>query len=291
MRLDRLDKLRARIKQIEGTNNAFKAAMETPTNSELHRKKGSSLPGWSLGLSAIDHLFPGGISPHGLHEITPAHYQDSWVALSFTLALLSRRVRHDKRSVLWCSSSLKRSEFGNLYGHGLHRFNLDPTRFILIETRNDSETAFVLEEALKSNHLCAVLGQLDGLNLTLARRLSLIAGKGRTPALLITKPGNTGIQTALTRWNIAKSPPAHSAFAPQSDIHQSSIPLLSRPPLSWQVSLLRNRQGPADQKWHLEFPKYDPPLHKWAKKAFRFAHPSPFRNRKSPAFNPAKKVA
>ena len=271
MRLDSLDKLRARIKQIEGRTNSFRETMEAPLKGEnSYQKEAGSYPAWSFGAQDVDEFFPHGLSPHALHEVTPAHYRDSWAALSFALALLSRRAHLDPRPLLWCSSSLKLSEFGRLYGHGLRRFNINPARFIIIETKNDTEAAFILEEALKSTRLCAVLGLTEALPLTPARRLSLMAAKGRTPALLVTKPGDAGIKTAATRWQIA---------APSADQQlDANFPF---PQLAWQVALIRNRQGPADKKWYLEFPSYDLPFNNHAKKAFRFAHPSPFRNRKS----------
>jgi protein ImuA len=271
MRLDSLDKLRARIKQIEGRTNSFESTRKGPLKGEKsNRKNSDSHPVWSFGTDEIDQFFPRGLSPHALHEITPADYRDSWASLSFSLALLSRCARLDQRPLLWCSSSPKLSEFGRLYGHGLRRFNIDPTRFIVIETKNDHEAIFVLEEALKSARLCAVLGLIDALNLIPSRRLSLMAAKGQTPALLITKPGHGGIKTAATRWQVAALPPGEQLDAQ-----------FSFPQLAWQVALTRNRQGPADKKWHLEFPSYDLPFNNHAKKAFRFTCPSPFRNRKS----------
>ena len=237
---------------------------------------------WSFGTTEVDQFFTGGLSPHGLHEINPLHYKDSWAALSFALALTSLRARLDQRPLLWCSSSVNKSEFGGLYGQGLQRFNLDPERFILIETKNDHETAFVVEEALKSARLCAVIGLMNAPDLTSSRRLSLMASKGQTPALLITKPGDTGIRTATTRWQIEGLPVSQSLFA------ELPFPQSALPQLIWQVALIRNRQGPADKKWHLEFPSYEHPFQKSTQKAFRFALPSPFRNRKSAPFTTEK---
>jgi hypothetical protein len=281
MCIDQLDNLRARIKQIEGRTSRFSNTQKPLSKSASSDKTDTHLPhAWSFGTNEIDRFFSNGLSPHALHEITPAHYQDSWATLSFALALLSRRARHDQKPILWCSSSVDLSEFGDLYGHGFQRFNLDPGRFILIETKNDRETAFVLEETLKSRQLCAVLGPMKTLNFTLSRRLSLMAAKGQTPALLITKPDSPGIRTAASRWQVAALPPDETVFTAFSS-HQ----------LSWQITLIRNRQGPADKKWYLEFPSYAPPLDKSSKKAFRFTHPSPFRNRKSKTFESKTQAA
>ena len=275
---DSLDKLRAQIKRIEGHTSSLESAKDAAIAEQpsAHSPLAAS-PVWSFGTAKVDQCFAGGLAPHALHEINPRDYKDSWAALSFTLALASKRARLDRRPLLWCSSRASKSEFGGLYGQGLQRFNLDPTRFILIETKNDHETAFVLEEALKSSRLCAVIGLMAAPNLIPSRRLSLMANKGLTPALLITKPGDPGIKTATTRWQVASLCTDQSLFA------NPAFPQLALPQLAWQVALTRNRQGPADKKWHLEFPSYEQPFRNSPKEAFCFALPSPFRNRKSQA--------
>ncbi len=271
MRLRQLDKLRTRIRKIERGESRFSPSTSNDFISADRRlEKNEQNPAWSFGMSEIDQFFPQGLSPHGLHEITPTHYKDNWACLSFALALLSRRAHHDQRPLLWCSSSHRISEFGQLYRHGLQRFNIPPERLILIETANESETVFVLEEALKSGQLCAVLGMVTAPGLTPSRRLSLMADKGQTPALLITQSDDPDIQTTSTRWQITTIP---------SDERLDAVPFLHQ--LSWQVALTRNRQGPADRNWHLEFPPYDLPFSSPGKKAFCFTRPSPFRNRKS----------
>ncbi len=278
MPVDHLDKLRAQIKRIEKYSSTLEDEGEdSPAGQNSSQKGLPAPPVWSFGTMEIDQFFLNGLAPHALHEINPLDYKDSWAALSFALALASKRARFDPRPLLWCSSRSKNSEFGGLYGQGLQRFNLDPARFILIETKNDNESAFVLEEALKSARLCAVIGLMGAPDFTSSRRLSLMASKGQTPALLITKPGEAGIKNATTRWQVA------SLRADQSLFSSPSCPQLALPQLAWQVALTRNRQGPADKKWHLEFPSYEQPLHQSSKQAFRFAVPSPFRNRKSQA--------
>ncbi len=271
MRLNHLNKLRTQIRDIErGKDRIGPSAGKDLISAGRQLKTTEQNPAWSFGMTEIDQLFPRGLSPHGLHEITPAHYKASWASLSFALALLSRRASHDQKPILWCSSSRKISEFGQLYGHGLRRFNIPSRRFIIIETANEYETAFVLEEALKSGQLCAVLGIVKAPGFTASRRLSLMADKGQTPALLVTQSDSAGIQTASTRWQVTATPFDEQLDVPSS-LHQ----------LSWQVTLTRNRQGPADRNWHLEFPSYGLPFRSQERKAFCFTRPSPFRNRKS----------
>ena len=289
MRQDSLDKLRTQIQKIEGRSPPFK-------NQKFGSLKGDngpcekfgSSPVWSFGLREVDQFFPQGLPPHALHEIMPALHQDSWAALSFSLALMSRRAQLDQRPLLWCSSAQKIAEFGGLYGQGLKRFNIDPARFIIIETSNDTQTAFVLEEALKSNRLCAVLGLIDALDLTPSRRLSLLASKGKTPALLMTKSHSAGIKTTATRWQVAASLPDRQF---DTALPQQAVSRFSLPQLTWQVALTRNRQGPADKKWYLEFPSHDLPFLAPHQKAFCFTQPSPFRNRKSQPFENRGKAA
>ena len=135
MSLDSLDKLRAQIKRIEGHSSSLEG---TRKGAFAEQKTQFSSPTWSFGAIEVDQCLWHGLAPHALHEINPLAYKDCWAALSFALALASKRARFDQRPLLWCSSRASKSEFGGLYGQGLQRFNLDPARFILIETKNNN---------------------------------------------------------------------------------------------------------------------------------------------------------
>ncbi len=277
MRFESLEKLRAEIRKIEGHTHHFESSEKSLPGQSRDNHPAAT---WSFGLPEIDQLLPHGLSSRALHEITPAFYKDSVASLSFALALLSLRACHDSGPLLWCSSSRHLSEFGQLYGHGLRRFNIDPRRFLVIETENETETALVLEEALKSARLCAVLGLINNPGFTAARRLSLMADRGQTPALLVTNAGKGGIRTASTCWQVTTLPALWQSGAE-----------FSFPQPAWQVTLVRNRLGPADKNWHLEFPCYDQPFINNTRKAFCFSHPSPFRTRKSQTSKSKSKAA
>lgn len=252
----RLDRLRAEIRRLEGRNAALAGA-------------GDAAGPWSFGNEAIDGPLGGGLAADGLHEIAPGRYGDSWAAIAFALALLARRAGDPTKPLLWCSTSRQESEFGHPCGPGLQRFGIDPARLVLIGATNAAETAFALEEGLRCGRLAAAIALLDGLDATAARRLSLAAKAGTTPALLLTPPASAGILTAASRWRVARSaaPPRRPPGAP---------PRLDE--CVWHVELLRNRNGAAGRTFQLAFSLADPlagnSVENSHEQAFRFRLPA-----------------
>ena len=43
---------------------------------------------------------------------------------------------------------------GRLYGHGLNALGLDPGRVVLVETQDDKQALWAIEEALRSARAC-----------------------------------------------------------------------------------------------------------------------------------------
>ena len=74
-------------------------------------------------------------------------------------------------SVLWCTSSQFIREAGELYGPGLSALGLDPNQFLIVEAHKDSDVLWAIEEGLRSKTQALVIGCLDDVPLTPARRL------------------------------------------------------------------------------------------------------------------------
>jgi protein ImuA len=156
----------------------------------------------------------------GVHEIKPAletgnhsdkqtDWASSWsAARAFCLGLAARRIvdRKVARSILWCMPRSARSEHGALYVHGLKRFGL--ARLLFAETGSDQDTLWALEEGLRSEGLALVVGVIDDVTLTPARRLALAAQKHGTPCLLLTHPRMPPVGATASRWRVAARPGA-----------------------------------------------------------------------------------
>jgi protein ImuA len=160
---------------------------------------------WSFGAEPIDRLLPGGgLDPHALHEIKPVEHADRSAAFHLALALAVRRHAVCRRPILWVQPARDARETGRLYGPGLFRLGLDPAAVILVETANQHDAAWAIEEGLKARALSLVTGIVGGLSVTAQRRLALACADHETPCLLVTPPQTPGAGAAWTRWRVAR---------------------------------------------------------------------------------------
>jgi protein ImuA len=175
---------------------------------------------WTLGPSESP-LGRVSLDLAGVHEVKPAAggAGERLAALAFALRLAVRR-RHemsalDRRApILWSLSSTLARELGWPYGPGLAGLGLDPSAVIIVETKRATDTLWVLEEGLKSASLALVLGLLDEVSLTAARRLSLAAKQHLVPCLLLTAAHAPATAATATRWRIAPARTAPHPFDP-----------------------------------------------------------------------------
>jgi protein ImuA len=197
-------------------------------------------PALPFGVAAMDVALPGrGLRKGALHEVTGAgaDEEDGAVAAAFAAGILVRL----EGPVLWCGQR------EDLYGPALAGLGLTPGRLVVARTRNDGETLWAMEEALRCPDLAAVLGEVEGLPATAGRRLQL-AAEGSGVMALALRRWRTGAaaqrwraapSVALTRWRVTALP---GALEPGE-------PGVGRP--LWRVELLRCRGGvPAE--WIVE---------------------------------------
>jgi len=177
----------------------------------------------------------------GLHEIKPHAYRDTPAALGFALSIMAEALTKSRGLVLWCLTQAEAREWGRPYGPGLLRAGLDPARFLIVETRTAEESAWALEEGLKSGALAACLAQGEIKTPLAARRLSLAAQAARTPCLLLSPHGDVSVPGTLTRWRIATEGSAHVPF-------DESAPGVA----CWRLSLERCRGGAPGARFHVE---------------------------------------
>jgi hypothetical protein len=151
----------------------------------------------------------GGLSLGALHEFT-ANALEAELAPSvtaFAATVLAAHLRARGGVALWAASQT------DFYAPGLRRFGLDPARVVFVDCRKDAEVLAVMEEALHSRAVAAVLGEAGALTLKTGRRLDAAARASCALALLIrrhvVKPrGVTGEPSgaAATRWRVAAAP-------------------------------------------------------------------------------------
>jgi protein ImuA len=188
----------------------------------------------SFSLPGLDeHLPLGGLAFGALHEVAPEATGDLPTAFGFVAALLSRMPQRGPQDgpVLLIVSRRGLADYGRPHGHGLNALGLDPARVILVETVDERQALWTMEEALRSGAPAAVAGAIGtGLDLKTSQRLQLAARTSSLPLLLLRPAGAMGTSAAATRWRIGAVEAARDRFG-----------LVAR--WRWRVQLERCRNG------------------------------------------------
>lgn len=220
----RIEQLRALLATLEGHQALGRPWATAPPVGT------AAGDGWTFGDPGVDGWLPGRqLDATILGEIKPETYGDIPAALAFALLLAVRRLGASplplppasamptvsfSRLAVWCWPQRFARESGSLYGPGLARLGLDPARLLLVETATPAETLWAMEESLGSGAAAIVIGCLDEVALTPARRLALAAARHRTPALMITAARSAVAAATFARWRIAAAPSAPHPFDP-----------------------------------------------------------------------------
>jgi protein ImuA len=153
------------------------------------------------------------------------------VATGFLARLIARAP--SRETILW---TVQRAD---IHPPGLAAFGLDPGRILFVATRTDAETLAVMEDALRTKGLAAVVGEASAVDLVAGKRLQLACEHLGTPAFLLRRQRRVAPRTkdmecspAATRWRVA-------AEASGRD------PALARAPGAprWRVALEKCRGG------------------------------------------------
>lgn len=224
-RIEQLKTLLATLERHQGFGRG--PTTHPPEVSEASERAGSA--GWTLGAPEVDDWLPDcQLDVASLGEIKPATYGDASAALAFALLLAARRLGTSWASgsssstsstggsglVVWCWPHRLARESGGLYGPGLVRLGLDPARLLLVETATPAETLWAMEEGIGSGAAAIVIGCLDAVALTPARRLALATATHRTPALMVTAARSAATAATFARWRIATAASAPHPFDP-----------------------------------------------------------------------------
>lgn len=211
---------REKIDRLRGLLAALEQHQRFPEEIDLPREPDRAMH-WTLGAPEIDDRLPRRrLDLASLNEIKPETYGDASAALAFALLLARRRFDAGRADVgasgliVWCWPIRTAREAGGLYGAGLASVGLDPTRLLLVETATAAETLWAMEESIGSGAAAIVIGCLDGVPLTPARRLALAAQAHRVPSLLVTSARSEVTPSTFTRWRIAARPSALHPFDP-----------------------------------------------------------------------------
>ena len=169
------------------------------------RPDSASLP---FGDGRIDQALPGGGLPLGQwHEIGGEGLEVETAAAPAAFTALMAAPLASRGEVVWV---LRRDD---LWAPGLLGLGLPPERLICVCARDEPEALAVMEDALATAGVAAVVGEAEAADLTAGRRLQLACEKqGATGFLIRRRPyGGTPRRqatgsAAATRWRVASAP-------------------------------------------------------------------------------------
>lgn len=168
------------------------------------REDSQSLP---FGDPRIDGRLPGGGLPLGRwHEVVGDGLDVETGAAPAAFAALTATPLARRGEAVWV---VRRDD---LFAPGLAGLGFPPERLIQVCARDEAETLSVMEDALATVGVCAVIGEVDAVDLTAGRRLQLACEKlGATGFILRRRPFGGGPReasgsAAATRWRVTPAP-------------------------------------------------------------------------------------
>ena len=177
------------------------------------RADSESLP---FGDPRVDDCLPGGGLPLGRwHELVGDGMEAETSAAPAAFTALMAAPLALRGQALWV---VRRDD---LWAPGLAGLGFPPERLIQVCARDEAETLSVMEDALATVGICAVIGEVEAVDLTAGRRLQLACEKRRSTGFVIRRRPYGGASSkeatgsaAATRWRVASSPsePAPGEF-------------------------------------------------------------------------------
>lgn len=202
---------------------------------------------WAGGIDTLDAALTGGMAYGSVHELYAADATDAAATAGFgmtlAIAMTADRARGG-RAVLWLRSHRAASLGGVFQGHGWAELGGAPGDGLLGVMRDTLALLRTTVDALRCPALGAVVvegwGRMPELDLTASRRLALAAERSGVPLFLLRIDATPIPSAAQTRWQVNAAP---------SQALPGNAP--GRP--TFDITLLRQRCGPAGQSWRLEW--------------------------------------
>jgi protein ImuA len=188
-----------------------------------------------MGLGPIAAAFPRGVFPTGaMHEFVSDSYEDSAATGGFVSALLGPLMRRGG-ACLWIGTRRM------VFPAALKRFGVEPHQLIFISPSKEKDVVWAMEEALKTEGISAVVGEIRDIDFTASRKFQLATEKSRTTGFLLRhQPRNMGTVAAVARWKMRSL----------GSVPEAGMPGVGVP--RWRVQLLRVRNGTPGE-WTVEW--------------------------------------
>ena len=160
-----------------------------------------------FGDPAIDGRLPGGGLPLGCwHELCGAGLETEAGAAPAAFAALMAAPLAARGEAVWV---FRRDD---LFAPGLTGLGFPAEKLIQVCARDEAEALSVMEDALATPGVAAVIGEAEDVDLTAGRRLQLACEKRGSTAFVLRRSPFGGSakrgagSTAATRWRVASAP-------------------------------------------------------------------------------------
>jgi protein ImuA len=188
------------------------------------------------GLGIIKQAFPNSTFPLGaVHEFFCTDSESNSASYGFIAGIVSSLMKTNTPSI-WISSSKL------IFPPSLKSFGIDPHKIIFIQSKKPKEILWTIEEALKSDGVASVVGEINEISFIESRRLQLAVEQSKVTGFLLRQNPKNLATACVTRWRV-KSIPSE----------KGSIPGIGFP--KWNVELLKVRNGKPgcwQMQWHNE---------------------------------------
>ncbi|HMI61818.1 MAG TPA: hypothetical protein VK518_12945 [Puia sp.] len=188
-----------------------------------------------FGLGPINTSFPYQTFPTtAVHEFITESQETAAASAGF-IAGLAGHLMQKGGACIWISSNRL------LNPSALIQFGIPPEQVVFIDVRNQKQVLWAVEEALSSEGLAAVIGEVKEIDFTASRRLQLAVEKSRTTGFLVRdRPRDLNANACVARWRIR----------PLASVSVDDFPGVGF--TRWSVELLRVKNGHAGS-WEMEW--------------------------------------
>lgn len=187
------------------------------------------------GLQQLEAAFPNGVFPLGaIHEFLSFEPEQAAASEGF-IACLTGALMQRGGVCLWIAAGRQ------VFPAELKVFGVPPEKIIFIDLSREKDVLWVLEEALKTTGLAAVVGEVRALDFMQARRLQLAVETSKvTGFILRTDARHQQMNSCMARWQVSPIP---------SQL-ETGMPGVGFP--RWQIDLLKVRNGKPGS-WQVEW--------------------------------------
>ncbi len=193
---------------------------------DLQGLKSSEISEGGIGLGLIEHSFPGKVFPKAaVHEFISLSHEDAACTNGF-IAIILGKLMEQGGCCLWISNRRK------LFPPVLKSFGVEPERLLFVDVSKTKDALWAIEESLKCNAVCAVVGEIKELCFNESRRLQLAVEQSRVTGFIHRfQPRTENAVACVSRWKI------HRVSSETPD----ALPGVGFP--RWDVHLVKVRNG------------------------------------------------